>query len=58
MICFFLGTEFGVYFTNNCGEEWLKLEGGMPNISVRDITIQKKRKMILYLQLLEEGYIF
>ena len=39
---FFLGTEFGVYFTNNCGEEWLKLEGGMPNISVRDIAIQKR----------------
>jgi len=38
----FLGTEFGVYFTNNGGREWTKLNGGMPNISVRDIAIQKR----------------
>ena len=38
----FLGTEFGVYFTNNGGKEWTKLNGGMPNISVRDIAIQKR----------------
>ena len=37
----FLGTEFGVYFTNNGGDEWIKLKGGLPNISVRDIAIQK-----------------
>ncbi len=37
----FLGTEFGVYFTNNGGNEWVKLKGGLPNISVRDIAIQK-----------------
>ena len=37
----FLGTEFGVYFTNNGGNEWIKLKGGLPNISVRDIAIQK-----------------
>jgi photosystem II stability/assembly factor-like uncharacterized protein len=37
----FLGTEFGVYFTNNGGDEWMKLKGGLPNISVRDIAIQK-----------------
>ena len=39
---FFLGTEFGVYFSNNEGKEWIKLNGGMPNISVRDIAIQKR----------------
>ena len=38
----FLGTEFGVYFTNDGGKEWTKLNGGMPNISVRDIAIQKR----------------
>ncbi|MDC1062914.1 glycosyl hydrolase [Flavobacteriales bacterium] len=37
----FLGTEFGVYFTNNGGDQWIKLKGGLPNISVRDIAIQK-----------------
>ena len=30
-----------MYFTNNGGDEWIKLKGGLPNISVRDIAIQK-----------------
>lgn len=38
----FLGTEFGVYFTSDGGDEWIKLKGGLPNISVRDIAIQKR----------------
>ena len=37
----FLGTEFGVYFTNDAAKNWTKLKGGMPNISVRDLAIQK-----------------
>ena len=37
----FLGTEFGVYFTNNSAKNWIKLKGGMPNIPVRDLAIQK-----------------
>ena len=38
----FLGTEFGVYFTQDGGANWNKLNGGMPNISVRDLAIQKR----------------
>ena len=38
----FLGTEFGVYFSNNGGEKWIKINNGLPNISVRDIAIQKR----------------
>lgn len=38
----FLGTEFGVYFTSDGGTKWNKLKGGLPNISVRDLTIQKR----------------
>lgn len=38
----FLGTEFGVYFTLDSGKNWTKLKGGMPNISVRDLAIQKR----------------
>lgn len=38
----FLGTEFGVYATINGGDSWSKLKGGMPNISVRDLGIQKR----------------
>ena len=38
----FVGTEFGVFFTVNGGEKWVKLTGGIPNIPVRDLTIQKR----------------
>jgi photosystem II stability/assembly factor-like uncharacterized protein len=38
----FLGTEFGVYFTADGAKTWSKLKGGMPNISVRDLAIQKR----------------
>jgi photosystem II stability/assembly factor-like uncharacterized protein len=38
----FLGTEFGLYFTLNGGKEWIKLNGGIPTISFRDIVIQKR----------------
>jgi len=38
----FAGTEFGLYFTPLGGEKWIKLGGGMPTISVRDLAIQKR----------------
>lgn len=38
----FAATEFGVYFTSNGGTNWTKLSGGMPNIPIRDITIQRR----------------
>ena len=38
----FAATEFGVYATTNGGENWMKLEGGMPTIPIRDITIQRR----------------
>ncbi|MBL6668664.1 MAG: glycosyl hydrolase [Flavobacteriaceae bacterium] len=38
----FLGTEFGIYFTNDGASTWQKLSGGFPNISVRDLAIQKR----------------
>ncbi len=38
----FAATEFGVYFTRNGGSTWTKLTGGIPTISIRDITIQRK----------------
>ncbi len=37
----FLGTEFGLFFTVDGGEEWLELNGGMPTISTRDVVIQR-----------------
>jgi len=38
----FLGSEFGVYFTLNGGKEWIKLKGGVPTISFRDLAIQRR----------------
>lgn len=38
----FLATEFGIYTTLDGGNEWIKLEGGLPTISFRDLTIQKQ----------------
>src|SRR5262249_14958168 len=38
----FAGTEFGVYFTVNGGEKWIRLKGGMPTIPVRGMEIQER----------------
>ncbi len=38
----FLGTEFGVFFTVNGGDQWTKLAGGVPNIAFRDLVIQQR----------------
>ena len=38
----FLGTEFGVYFTIDGGNEWIKIKGGAPTISFRDLAIQRR----------------
>lgn len=38
----FVATEFGIFFTINGGNDWVKLEGGVPTISFRDITIQRR----------------
>jgi len=40
----FVGTEFGFYFSLNGGQHWIKLGGGLPDIPVRDISIQKREK--------------
>ena len=37
----FTATEFGIYFTIDSGIKWIKLKGGVPTISFRDITIQQ-----------------
>ena len=38
----FAGTEFGVFFTIDGGEKWVKLGGGAPTISFRDLVIQQR----------------
>jgi photosystem II stability/assembly factor-like uncharacterized protein len=38
----FAGTEFGLYFTIDGGQKWIRLKGGLPTIAVRDLAIQKR----------------
>ena len=38
----FAATEFGIYFTNDGGTNWIQLKGGLPTISFRDLTIQRR----------------
>lgn len=38
----FAATESGIYFTLDGGGKWIKLKGGVPTISFRDITIQRR----------------
>ncbi|MBK5260066.1 MAG: glycosyl hydrolase [Thermoanaerobaculia bacterium] len=39
----FVGTEYGLWFTQNGGGTWIQLKGGLPTIAVRDLWIQKRR---------------
>jgi photosystem II stability/assembly factor-like uncharacterized protein len=39
---FFIGTEYGVFFTNNGDEKWIQLKGNLPTQAVRDMDIQKR----------------
>jgi photosystem II stability/assembly factor-like uncharacterized protein len=38
----FAGTEFGVFFTIDGGQRWVKLTGGVPTIAFRDLAIQRR----------------
>jgi len=38
----FVGTEFGIFFTNDGGQKWIQLKGGLPIIAVRDLEIQRR----------------
>lgn len=38
----FVGTEYGLFFSQNGGESWSKMTGGLPTIAVRDIEIQQR----------------
>jgi photosystem II stability/assembly factor-like uncharacterized protein len=38
----FAATEYGIFFTIDGGGKWIKLTGGIPTISFRDLAIQKE----------------
>jgi photosystem II stability/assembly factor-like uncharacterized protein len=39
---YFLGAEFGLYFSLDGGDKWIQLKGNVPTISFRDIEIQRR----------------
>jgi len=38
----FAGTEFGLFFTNDGGANWMQIKKGLPTIAVRDLEIQRR----------------
>ena len=40
----FVGTEFGIFFSNNLGKSWVQLKSGIPTIAVEDIAIQEREE--------------
>ncbi len=38
----FVGTEFGLYFSQNGGGSWVQLKGNVPTIAIRDLEIQRR----------------
>ena len=38
----FVGTEFGLFFTQDGGEKWHQMKAGFPTIAVRDVEIQRR----------------
>lgn len=38
----FVGTEFGLFFSIDGGQQWTQLKSGLPTIAVRDLDIQKR----------------
>lgn len=43
----FAATEFGIFFTVDGGASWIELEGGLPTIAFRDITIQRTHEDVV-----------
>ncbi len=43
----FTATEFGIYFTIDGGQEWVKLIGDAPTISFRDLAIQRRENDLI-----------
>ena len=44
---YFLGGEFGLYFSLDGGQKWIQLKGNVPTISFRDIEIQRRENDLI-----------
>jgi len=43
----FVGTEYGLFFSQNGGKNWSKMTGGLPTIDVRDVEIQQRENDLI-----------
>jgi len=43
----FVGTEFSFFFSIDGGNKWIQLNSGLPDIPVRDISIQKRESDLI-----------
>ena len=43
----FVGTEYGLFFTQDGGQNWKQLKGNFPTIAVRDLEIQRREGDLL-----------
>ncbi|MGM0407245.1 MAG: WD40/YVTN/BNR-like repeat-containing protein, partial [Bacteroidota bacterium] len=54
----FAATEFGIYFTVDGGNKWVKLTGDVPTISFRDLAIQRRENDLVGASFGRSFYIF
>lgn len=54
----FVGTEFGLFFTIDAGQKWIKITGDVPTISFRDLAIQKDENDLVAASFGRGFYIF
>ncbi|GAF91296.1 unnamed protein product, partial [marine sediment metagenome] len=54
----FAATEFCIYFTIDGGKKWIKLAGGVPTISFRDLAIQRREDDLIGASFGRGFYIF
>lgn len=54
----FVATEFSIYFTIDGGKKWIKLAGGVPTISFRDLAIQRRENDLIGASFGRGFYIF
>ena len=54
----FAATEFSIYFTIDGGTKWIKLAGGVPTISFRDLAIQRRENDLIGASFGRGFYIF
>jgi len=43
----FVGTEYGLYVSINGGNNWIKMNSGIPTIAIRDVKIQKRENDLI-----------